>query len=270
MLGALALSIILYGYFVMTGEGAVLPFVLIGRAGCAGDRAATDGIFRIYTDGTVNAKPVNPQVAILGLSGIWIGYIQIIGKAEAQHVDAGAPRHLGRRAADIGERVGEARGAIVGAEALRTAAGRAAKAAKGEDKSYNAIRKVATRREPDYAQKHGLAAPVDVYPLYENGTRAAWGQSLADAQAEAASKNEQLRRENERLNQRKAAIIGQLSSLSALATNSVAEFPGDDDHQASASQSDESSEQGDAVTEQADDDDATRVQPAASGGSKRR
>lgn len=30
MLGALALSIILYGYFVLTGEGAVLPFVLIG------------------------------------------------------------------------------------------------------------------------------------------------------------------------------------------------------------------------------------------------
>jgi len=30
MLGALALSIILYGYFVMTGEGAVLPFVLLG------------------------------------------------------------------------------------------------------------------------------------------------------------------------------------------------------------------------------------------------
>lgn len=100
--------------------------------------------------------------------------------------------------------------------------------------------------------------------------RARAAKLVADAQAEAASKNEQLRRENERLNQRKAAIVGQLSSLSALATNSVAEFPGDDDHQASASQSDESSEQGDAVTEQADDDDATRVQPAASGGSKRR
>ncbi|KTE22464.1 acetyl-CoA acetyltransferase [Sphingopyxis sp. H050] len=76
--------------------------------------------------------------------------------------------------------------AIVGAEALRTAAGRAAKAASGEDKSYNAIRKVATRREPNYAQKHGLAAPVDVYPLYENATRAAWGQSLAEAQSESA------------------------------------------------------------------------------------
>jgi len=76
--------------------------------------------------------------------------------------------------------------AIVGGEALRTAAGRAAKAASGEDKSYNAIRKVATRREPNYAQLHGLAAPVDVYPLYENATRAAWGQSLAAAQAESA------------------------------------------------------------------------------------
>lgn len=76
--------------------------------------------------------------------------------------------------------------AIVGAEALRTAAGRAAKAASGEDKSYNAIRQVATRREPNYAQKHGLAAPVDVYPLYENATRAAWGQSLAEAQFESA------------------------------------------------------------------------------------
>ena len=76
--------------------------------------------------------------------------------------------------------------AIVGAEALRTAAGRAARAASGEDKSYNAIRKVATRREPNYAQLHGLAAPVDVYPLYENATRAAWGQSLAEAQFESA------------------------------------------------------------------------------------
>ncbi|WP_411340789.1 acetyl-CoA acetyltransferase [Sphingopyxis sp. J-6] len=76
--------------------------------------------------------------------------------------------------------------AIVGAEALRTAAGRAAKAAKGEDKSYNAVRQVATRREPNYAQKHGLSAPVDVYPLYENATRAAWGESLAEAQFESA------------------------------------------------------------------------------------
>ncbi len=77
--------------------------------------------------------------------------------------------------------------AVVGAEALRTAAGRAAKAATGEDRSYSEIRKVATRQEPNYAQVHGLIAPVDVYPLYENAGRAAYGQTLAEAQAESAA-----------------------------------------------------------------------------------
>jgi len=114
-----------------------------------------------------------------------------IGASPAINYQSAAPhgdtpvRLLNEAANRIG--AGEVKlAAIVGAEALRTAAGRAAKAASGEDKSYNAIRKVATRREPDYAQKHGLAAPVDVYPLYENATRAAWGQSLAEAQGESA------------------------------------------------------------------------------------
>jgi len=114
-----------------------------------------------------------------------------IGASPAINYQSAAPhgdtpvRLLNEAANRIG--AGEVRlAAIVGAEALRTAAGRAAKAASGEDKSYNAIRKVATRREPNYAQLHGLAAPVDVYPLYENATRAAWGQSLTEAQAESA------------------------------------------------------------------------------------
>lgn len=77
--------------------------------------------------------------------------------------------------------------AIVGAEALRTAAGRAAKRAAGEDKSYNAVRSVSTRPDPSYAQRHGLSAPVDVYPIYENAGRAAYGQSLAEAQSESAA-----------------------------------------------------------------------------------
>lgn len=76
--------------------------------------------------------------------------------------------------------------AVAGGEALRTAAGRAKKAASGADKSYNAVRQVSTRKEPNYAQRHGLSAPVDVYPLYENATRAAWGQSLSQAQQESA------------------------------------------------------------------------------------
>lgn len=77
--------------------------------------------------------------------------------------------------------------AVVGAEALRTAAGRAAKAAQGDDKSYSAIRKVATRQEPNFAQSHGLVAPVDIYPLYENAGRASYGQTLVEAQEESAA-----------------------------------------------------------------------------------
>ena len=75
--------------------------------------------------------------------------------------------------------------AVVGAEALRTAAQRAAKATPGADASYALRRPAKLHREPDYAQAHGLVAPVDIYPLYENATRAAWGQSLAEGQAES-------------------------------------------------------------------------------------
>jgi acetyl-CoA C-acetyltransferase len=73
--------------------------------------------------------------------------------------------------------------AVVGAEALRTAAGRVAK--NQGDKSYNAVRAASRRYEPGYAQLHGLVAPVDCYPLYENAGRAAYGQPLAEAQAES-------------------------------------------------------------------------------------
>ena len=42
-------------------------------------------------------------------------------------------------------------------------------------------------RAPGYVQRYGLVAPVDVYPLYENATRAAWGQTLVEAQAESGA-----------------------------------------------------------------------------------
>jgi len=79
---------------------------------------------------------------------------------------------------------GEIRIALVcGAEALRTAAAIAASAEPG--RKLDATREAASRREPSYAQRYGLVAPVDVYPLYENAMRAALGQSLAEAQAES-------------------------------------------------------------------------------------
>lgn len=68
--------------------------------------------------------------------------------------------------------------AIVGGEALRTAARGAAP---------NAVRAVALRRGPSYRHRYGLIAPVDVYPLYENAGRAAYGQTLAQGQAESAA-----------------------------------------------------------------------------------
>ncbi len=76
--------------------------------------------------------------------------------------------------------------AVVGGEALRTAAQRAAAAAGDEASSHNATRDMSVRRAPAYRQRYGLVAPVDVYPLYENAGRAAYGQSLAEGQRESA------------------------------------------------------------------------------------
>jgi acetyl-CoA C-acetyltransferase len=77
--------------------------------------------------------------------------------------------------------------AIVGGEALRTAARRAASAAPAGAPADNAVRAVAMRRGPSYRHRYGLIAPVDVYPLYENAARAAYGQTLAQGQAESAA-----------------------------------------------------------------------------------
>ncbi len=75
--------------------------------------------------------------------------------------------------------------AVVGGEALRTAAQRAAQAAGGSASDHNIMRQGANRAPPSLRQRYGLLAPVDVYPLYENAGRTAYGQTLAEAQAES-------------------------------------------------------------------------------------
>ncbi len=82
---------------------------------------------------------------------------------------------------------GEAQVALItGGEALRTASRRAAEAA-------TAAGEAPARRGPLPASKpalvetrhrYGLKTPTDVYPLFENAARAAYGQTLAEAQAE--------------------------------------------------------------------------------------
>ena len=71
--------------------------------------------------------------------------------------------------------------AIVGAEALRTAAARATASPR------NAMRQKASSYVPTINERYGIVAPTEIYPLYENASRAAWGQSLVDAQAESAA-----------------------------------------------------------------------------------
>ena len=75
--------------------------------------------------------------------------------------------------------------AVVGAEALRTASQRAAQAAKTSVADQNPLRNLAKSATPGYRQRYGLATPVDVYPLYENAGRAAYGQTLAEGQRES-------------------------------------------------------------------------------------
>ena len=79
--------------------------------------------------------------------------------------------------------------AVTGGEALRTAAhlARARAAAAGSDHKPNVMRDAAHRRTVGYRQSYGLTVPVDVYPLYENAGRAAYGQSLAEGQAESGA-----------------------------------------------------------------------------------
>ncbi|MGD9979339.1 MAG: acetyl-CoA acetyltransferase [Hyphomonadaceae bacterium] len=70
--------------------------------------------------------------------------------------------------------------AVAGGEALRTAAKRAA----GD--RPNAIRESAARAAKPERERYGIVAPTDVYPFYENACRAAWRQTLAEAQQESA------------------------------------------------------------------------------------
>lgn len=75
--------------------------------------------------------------------------------------------------------------AVVGAECLRTAARRAA--ADPSSVHNAAPQLLGSRSSTSYRGRHGLVAPVDVYPLYENAGRAAYGQSLAEGQAESGA-----------------------------------------------------------------------------------
>ena len=72
--------------------------------------------------------------------------------------------------------------AVLGGEALRTAANRAREATGQRADTFNVK---ARPQNTSLMARHGLVVPTDLYPIYENATRAAWGQSLFEAQAES-------------------------------------------------------------------------------------
>lgn len=86
-------------------------------------------------------------------------------------------RHLNEAANAIAE--GRARVCLVaGGEAVRTASRRNQTSGPGGGTFQ------AARTASDIRRRYGLVHPADIYPLYENATRSAWGQSLTEGQAE--------------------------------------------------------------------------------------
>lgn len=101
--------------------------------------------------------------------------------------------------------------AVVGGEALRTAAQRKALAKGTPVKEQNPMRGRRDRPALTYLDRYGLFAPVEIYPLYENAMRAAYGQTLAEGQRETGeiwSRMSQVAAENEGAWIREAAHAG--------------------------------------------------------------
>ncbi|MDB5579262.1 MAG: Acetyl-CoA Acetyltransferase [Bradyrhizobium sp.] len=75
--------------------------------------------------------------------------------------------------------------AVVGGEALRTAAARATEGSSDNEARYDVLRAQAHRRTASYKSRYGLDTPVDIYPLYENAGRASYRQTFAQSQEES-------------------------------------------------------------------------------------
>lgn len=132
------------------------------------------------------------QITDPGLEGIPARLAEAFGARPARLETTAMPhgdspvRLLNEAATRIA--AGESRiAAVVGGEALRTAAQLARRAAEAGAPPPDLMRANPKRKLTDLRREFGLVAPVDLYPLYENALRAAEGQSLSEAQAETAA-----------------------------------------------------------------------------------
>jgi acetyl-CoA C-acetyltransferase len=77
--------------------------------------------------------------------------------------------------------------AIAGGEAMRTANKLAEEVTSEGGLKVNKLDSAAAIGALPLALRYGLRTPADIYPLYEQGSRHAWGQTFAQAQAETAA-----------------------------------------------------------------------------------
>jgi acetyl-CoA C-acetyltransferase len=95
-----------------------------------------------------------------------------------EHASGDTPIHHLNDAANAIAR-GEAQICVVtGGEGLRTSSRRQQTSGAGGGHFQ------AHKSAPEIRRRYGLINPADIYPLYENANRAAWGQTLAEGQAE--------------------------------------------------------------------------------------
>lgn len=101
---------------------------------------------------------------------------------QAPSADGDSPvRHLNDAANAIADGLAQVC-LLVGGEAVRTAARRAAESGETKNLFAGSLASASPIRK-----RYGLINPADIYPFYENATRAAWGQSLAEGQAETGT-----------------------------------------------------------------------------------
>lgn len=163
-------------------EGLSSPALMAAALELADLDAGGGWLARIQSLDIVNqiSWPVEDLVAelplLLGIAPAHVATGVPSGEAPLRYINDAANR-IARGECEVA--------AITGGEALRTAAARGRAGTAGGPSKEMMRARAETMASPTRL-KYGLLTPTDIYPLYEAGTRAAWGMSFAEAQAESA------------------------------------------------------------------------------------
>lgn len=166
-------------------EQALEPLALLEQCARAADADAGGGVLRYVDSIRIVASMSWPYRDLPGALAKRLR----LRNVEAIHGPVGGEsplRHLVDLAADIADGISEA-ALLGGAEATKAlmqfmASG---KSPKWSDRDPDHKRPTAEDFVTPLAARYGLISPTDVYPIYENACRKAWGQSFAESQQES-------------------------------------------------------------------------------------